>query len=192
MPFSEFSSVFCGTVCPSEQPIHFLSTGAQLLNPTQPLRSLLPNAEKSKISILVEKSKYRLTVFYELQPVKSYAIVLGSNPIGDKRSEGDQKTPEGLFHIRDRYPHPNWSKFLWLDYPTGQSWRKHFQAKFAGEVNWLLPVGSEVGIHGVPSGGDHLINQRNNWTWGCVSLKNADVNEIYDFVELGTMVEIVP
>jgi hypothetical protein len=160
MPFAEMPAVFCGNFCPSESPIHSLPTNDRPLNPTQPLQVLLKDADKSKVSILVEKSKYRLTVFYQLQPVKSYAIVLGSNPTGDKRSQGDKKTPEGIFRIRDRYPHPDWSRFIWLNYPTGQSWRKHFQAKLAGKLSWFLPIGDEIGIHGVPNGGDHLIDQR--------------------------------
>lgn len=31
-----------------------------------------------------------------------------------------------------------------------------------------------------------------NWTLGCVSLKNKDVNEIYQFLESGSLVEIIP
>ena len=37
-----------------------------------------------------------------------------------------------------------------------------------------------------------LIEQRSNWTWGCISLKNRDVDELYRFVGDGTLVEIVP
>jgi murein L,D-transpeptidase YafK len=165
----------------------------ELLNDRRSLRELLPgNIQRDKISILVEKSKYRLTVFSNLQPIKSYAVVFGTNPLGDKLAEGDRKTPEGIYRIRSLYPHPNWSKFIWLDYPTPQSWREHFQAKLSGKLNWSSTIGSEIGIHGVPSQRDNLIEQRSNWTWGCVSLKNQDVNEIYEFLGSGTLIEIVP
>ncbi|MEM7581203.1 MAG: L,D-transpeptidase, partial [Cyanobacteria bacterium P01_A01_bin.80] len=49
-----------------------------------------------------------------------------------------------------------------------------------------------VGIHGVPQGNDELINERNNWTWGCPSMKNSDVDELYGVVKVGTLVEIIP
>lgn len=49
-----------------------------------------------------------------------------------------------------------------------------------------------MGIHGVPKGTDRIIDDRNNWTWGCPSLKNQDVNEIYEVVQVGTLVEILP
>ena len=131
-------------------------------------------------------------MFDNLQPVKSYLVVFGDNPTGDKFYEGDRKTPEGIFHILDFYDHPDWSRFMWLDYPNPQAWRENFQAKLAGKINWTLPIGGQVGIHGVPTGQDSLIEKRSNWTWGCISLKNNDVKEIYQVVSVGTMVEIVP
>lgn len=89
----------------------------------------------------------------------------------------------------DLYPHPGWSKFLWLDYPNKYSWRKHFQAKLAGKINWNDSIGSEIGIHGTPS--DNLIEKKENWTLGCISLKNKDVDELYQVVQAGTEVEII-
>jgi murein L,D-transpeptidase YafK len=193
MPLSEVSSVLCLDSCKSEQPIHSLIEGREFLNAKQSLRQLLGDSlERKKVSILVEKSKYRLTVFYHLKPVKSYPVVFGGDPSGDKLYAGDQKTPEGIYHIRDLYPHSTWSKFMWLDYPTPQAWREHFQAKLAGQINLFLPIGGQVGIHGVPIGQDTLIERSSNWTWGCVSLKNHDVNEIYEFAGIGTLVEVVP
>ncbi|UBF25996.1 L,D-transpeptidase [Kovacikia minuta CCNUW1] len=180
MPLSELPSVLCLNSCSPERPVHPVVRGKQLLNNGRSLRELLGNnIDSKKVSILIEKSKYKLTLFYNFKPIKSYPVVFGSNPNGDKLYEGDQKTPEGLYHIRDLYSHPDWSKFIWLDYPTPHSWREHFQAKLGGTVNLFLPIGGQVGIHGVPSGGDDLIENRSNWTWGCISLKNHDVNEIY-------------
>lgn len=193
MPLSQLPSVLCFTSCQPEQPVHPSIENGQFLNYKQSLQELLGNkVSQEKVSILIEKTKYRLTVFYDLQPIKSYPVVFGSNPSGDKLYEGDLKTPEGIYQIRDLYSHPDWSKFIWLDYPTPQSWQKHFQAKLAGQINLRLPIGGQIGIHGVPRGRDALIDQRSNWTLGCVSLKNHDVNEIYQFVSRGTLVEIVP
>lgn len=193
MPLSDLPSVLCLNSCPAEISIHRFINTDQILNSNQPLKELLKgDIDQQKISILVEKSKYKLTLFYNLKPIKSYPVVFGSNPTGDKLFSGDDKTPEGIYHILDLYPHPHWSKFIWLDYPTSQSWRKHFQAKFSGKINFFLPIGNEIGIHGVPNGQDILIDQRSNWTWGCVSLKNNDINEIYQFLKVGTLVEIIP
>lgn len=153
---------------------------------------LLPgDFDRANVSILIEKSAYRLTLYYNQQPIKSYDVVFG-DPQGDKRREGDRKTPEGIFNIQDKYPHPSWSKFLWLDYPTAQSRCKHRQAKQRGEIPFSSGIGGEIGIHGVPAGQDALIENQMNWTLGCPALRNQDVDEIYDVVQVGTVVEIIP
>ncbi len=176
-------------ICPTDITLHRKPT--TFIHPNQTLAKLLPeNPNRNNISILIEKSQYRLTVYYSQQPVKSYGVVFG-NPNGDKQREGDRKTPEGILKIQDKYPHDRWSKFLWLDYPNAQSECKHQRAKQTGEIPSLSTIGGEVGIHGVPIGQDILVTDRQNWTWGCPSLKTTDINELYDVVQVGTVVEIV-
>lgn len=177
----------------NQKPKHIALASNNLLNYEQSLNELIDQPiDKSATSLLVEKSKYRLTIYYQQTPIKAYPVVFGANPQGDKLKEGDLKTPEGIYSIRDLYPHPSWSKFIWLDYPNSDSWRKHWQAKREGEIAALATIGGEIGIHGVPPGQDSLIEDGNNWTWGCVSLRNGDVEEIYEVVEVGTKVEIRP
>ncbi len=55
--------------------------------------------DKSQTAIVIEKLKYRLTLYYQKQPIKSDPVVLGSNPVGDKLKEGDYKTPKGIFKV---------------------------------------------------------------------------------------------
>ncbi|MEL6441648.1 MAG: L,D-transpeptidase [Cyanobacteria bacterium J06621_8] len=148
--------------------------------------------DTSQTAIKVEKSQYKLTLYYRGTAIKSYPIVLGGNPVEDKLKEGDSKTPEGIFKIRDLYPHASWSKFIWIDYPNEESWRKHLAAKQAGQISSFSRIGGEIGIHGVPNNRNYLIDNNSNWTLGCVSLKNQDVDEIYTAVRVGTTVEITP
>lgn len=192
-PLQLFPRVVCFSACELPKAFHPEDQSGDGVGSQKAIGSLLPSYfDRDKVTILIEKADHRLTVFYDLRPIKSYPVVFGANPVGEKRNEGDRKTPEGIFHIRDLYPHPVWSKFLWLDYPTPQAWREHFRAKAAGDINWLLPIGGEIGIHGVPDSGDGLIDARTNWTWGCPSMKNEDVDELYSVVQVGTLVEIVP
>ncbi len=193
-PMSYWMDILCLQGCEEQgSALHVPPPGDRLLNSAKPLKEILDleKLDKTKVSIFIQKSKYRLTVYYDKQPIKSYPVVFGENAVDDKLREGDMRTPEGLFKIRDSYPHPEWSKFIWLDYPTKNSWRKHFNAKFQGKINWWDTVGSEVGIHGVPKGADDLIAQRSNWTWGCISLTTKDIDELYQVVQAGTEVEIV-
>lgn len=164
-----------------------------LLNKDKPISTLIDfkKLDKKAIAIVVEKSKYKLTVFYQKKPVKSYAIVFGENPKDDKLREGDKRTPEGIFRVKDLYYHSEWSKFIWLDYPTKDSWRKYNEAKSRGEIADNDGIGGEVGIHGVEKGKDWIIDRKINWTLGCVSLKNKDVDEIYSLLQKGTTIEIL-
>lgn len=165
----------------------------ELLNKDRLISSLidLKKLDKKAISLVVEKSKYRLTVYYQKKPIKAYAIALGANPKDDKLRQGDKRTPEGKFRVRDLYYHSEWSKFIWLDYPTADSWRKFAQAKARGEIGAKDSIGGEIGIHGVEKGQDWLIDRKINWTLGCVSLKNKDVDEIYPLLQKGTAIEIL-
>ena len=177
-------------VCPVDKTYHI--PPPTFLTSPKPIVQALPNTfDRTKVSVLIEKSKHRLTIYYDQKPIKSYAVVFGASPIGDKRREGDRKTPEGVLKIKDKYPHPDWSKFLWLDYPNAQSDCKHTRAKQTGDIPWNSTIGGDVGIHGVPKLGEWLIDDRNNWTWGCPSLKTKDVDELYDVVDIGTIVEIL-
>ncbi|MGB3760741.1 MAG: L,D-transpeptidase [Rivularia sp. (in: cyanobacteria)] len=192
-PLRDVAEVLCLTSCESPKTIHSAIPGSKLLNYSQTVEQLIgETVDKAKTSILIEKSKHRITLYYDEKPVKSYPVVFGSSPKGDKFKEGDRRTPEGVFRIKDLYPHPSWSKFMWLDYPNAASWRKHFQAKTEGKISWFNSIGGEVGIHGVPQGSDEMIDKQQNWTWGCPSLKNKDVEDLYKVVKIGTLIEVVP
>ncbi|MGD1849861.1 MAG: murein L,D-transpeptidase family protein [Cyanophyceae cyanobacterium] len=195
MPLTDLPSVIWLSFFPSEPAFHPQLGEPDddvLLNSDTPLQQLLgAETGEGNVTILVEKSKYRLTIFRDRKPIKSYPVVFGGSPEGDKLREGDQKTPEGVYFVRDLYPHVGWSKFIWLDYPRAESWREHFQAKFSGHLAWNAPIGGEIGIHGIPEGSESDIEKRSNWTLGCVSLTNEDVDEIYEFIGSGTLIEIV-
>jgi len=155
---------------------------------TKPLNEII--SKGTKISILIDKSDYQLQVYAADTLVKTYPVVLGGNPTDDKLREGDQCTPEGTFKIVSKYPHKSWSKFIWINYPTADSWRKHKQAKADGLIPKSAKIGGEIGIHGVPKGTDAMIKTGVNWTLGCISLTNADVNEIYPFIDKKTLITI--
>lgn len=142
--------------------------------------------------IFIDKSDYKLSLMYGNQVLKEYPVVFGENPVDDKRREGDMCTPEGKFKVRDLYPHNKWSKFIWIDYPTKESQIKFKEAKLNREIPQDATIGGEVGIHGVPEGKDNLIKDRSNWTWGCISLMNKDVDDLYSICFKGMEIEIVP
>jgi murein L,D-transpeptidase YafK len=148
------------------------------------------NVDKSQISVLIDKSDFRLYVRVNEIVLKEYPVVFGKNTIDDKLMQGDKCTPEGKFNIITKYPHKEWSKFIWINYPNEDSWKKHNAAKNEGRIPKGAKIGGEVGIHGVPKGMDFLIDTKYNWTLGCISLKNKDVDELYPFITNNTIIEI--
>jgi murein L,D-transpeptidase YafK len=160
----------------------------------KPIKEIVDSLQIPAVDIQVKvfKSDYKLEVWDSEKALRSYKIVLGGNPTGQKLMEGDRKTPEGTFKVRNLYPHAKWSKFIWFDYPNEQSELNHAQAKADGTLPAKASIGGEVGIHGVPEGMDYWVEEGANWTLGCVSLTNTDVNDLYSVIQKGTNITIFP
>jgi murein L,D-transpeptidase YafK len=138
--------------------------------------------------IVVHKQARKLVLYQGLTPRKTYPVVLGLNPKGDKLCQGDTCTPEGVYRIKAKYPHSRWSRFIWLDYPNDQNWLKFSRAKQTGRIPPDAAIGGHVGIHGTH---DELKNLNGeNWTRGCISLLNKDVDDLYNWVSEDTLVII--
>ncbi|QQR87439.1 MAG: L,D-transpeptidase family protein [Flavobacteriales bacterium] len=146
----------------------------------------------------VDKSERRFEVHAKLPSgrdtlLKTYPCVLGEKPVGDKFHQGDRKTPEGTFSFRSKRVHNDWHKFIWVDYPNAESWKRYKARHQQGLIPAGKDIGGEIGIHGVPEGYDHWIDAGQDWTWGCIALKNADVDEIYPYITAGkTKMDVVP
>ena len=144
----------------------------------------------SDIYIFIDKSDYILSIMVDSLIVKQYPVVLGGNPVDDKRMQGDQCTPEGQFSVRAKYPHRSRDKFIWIDYPNEDSWKKFNKDNSEGKIPADASIGGAIVIHGVPLKADEIINLGINWTLGCISLKNDDINDLYPFIEKGSLVII--
>jgi murein L,D-transpeptidase YafK len=142
------------------------------------------------ITILIDKSDRTLSVLADSIELVEYSCVLGFNPVDDKKQEGDGCTPEGTFKIRSMYPHKSWGYFVWIDYPNKESWTRFNRRKRDGEIPNNATIGGEIGIHGVPSGSDSLIDNKVDWTLGCISLKEADIEDLYKSISKNTVIKI--
>jgi len=107
---------------------------------------------------------------------------------GPKVHEGDRRTPNGLYRMQGRRLHPRWSRFLLLDYPNAADRAANQAAREAGRTN--SGPGGAIGIHGTDE--PTLNRQLVDWTLGCISLENADIDDLYSRVPEGTPVWIRP
>lgn len=146
--------------------------------------------DRDKVFLLIDKSNYRLYLYEDTKLLKTYKVVFGNYDLKDKKMKGDKETPEGTFHIIDKHYDKRWSRFMLLDYPNAESWNKFNKRKARGIIPANAKIGGSIGIHGVRPGVEPGIDMRVNWTDGCISMKNAAVDELYDIVKVGTPVVI--
>lgn len=140
--------------------------------------------------ILIDKSDYELSIYDSQGWYATYPVVFGNNSLSDKKMEGDRNTPEGTFKIISKRIHNKWYRFLALDYPNKESWEKFYKRKRIGEIPPTARIGGGIGIHGTWPHEDFQIDRYKNWTLGCISMKNEDIEEIYGFITPGTKVII--
>jgi murein L,D-transpeptidase YafK len=117
-------------------------------------------------------------------------VVFGNNRLEDKKMEGDRNTPEGTFQITGKRIDDRWYRFISIDYPNEESREKFKIRKERGEIPATAKIGGGIGIHGTWPHEDFQIDRFSNWTLGCISMKNSDVNELYSYVPVGTKVTI--
>ena len=151
----------------------------------------LPWAEDEAEIIVVDKPTRELALYRHGKLVKSYPVVLGRSP-GRKIFEGDRRTPSGLYHVTAKRPHPKYDRFLDLDYPNDGDVTQYRSALTGGLIPAVLGrrrgTGGLVGIHG--SDKEDFNRLGIDWTFGCVSLTNRDVEELFEYVGDGTPVVI--
>ncbi len=140
--------------------------------------------------IIVDKSDYELRVYDDNGWYATYPVVFGSKSLDDKMTEGDRKTPEGVYKIASKRPHEKWDKMMLIDYPTKADYDKFNQRKAKGLVPQNAKIGGGIGIHGTWQRDDMAVDYFQNWTNGCISLKNDEIEELYNIIPVGTPVTI--
>ncbi len=140
--------------------------------------------------IVVSKRNYELRVYDSQGWLVTFPVVFGSKDLSDKMMEGDRRTPEGTFTIISKRVHDKWDRFMMLDYPNAESYKKFNDRKARGLIPQNASIGGGVGIHGTWPHEGYAIDQYQNWTLGCISMKNKDVEELYQMIPVGTKVTI--
>lgn len=133
-------------------------------------------ADYQRVSQLVLKlSERRLYAYLGDRAVASYPVAIGRD---------NWETPVGTFTIFQRQQNPAWEHpFTGTIVPPGPD--NPLGARWLG---FWTDGRNAIGFHGTPH--EELIGTA--VSHGCVRLRNADVIELYEWVELGTPVLVVP
>jgi murein L,D-transpeptidase YafK len=155
--------------------------------------------------VVIDTESDTLQVLRGDKVVRTYGnIAIGRYGQTYFKVRGDNKTPLGKFRIGWKNKKTRYHRFLGLTYPdlpaadralvdgriNESQWQSIRRAAEAGEVpSQGTPLGGMIGIHGIGTG-DREIHDEFNWTNGCVALTNEDIDELLQWVKIGTPVEI--
>ena len=122
--------------------------------------------------LLIDKLKYALLVYDGDRLMRSLPIALGGRAQGRKLHFDRASTPEGVYRVYALQPQATFYRAMDLNYPNlcDQTRLDFFEA--AGLISSPAPnIGGEIQIHG--QGIAH------NWTWGCIALRNSDMDWLF-------------
>ena len=132
--------------------------------------------------VLVYKESRRMYLMHHDAVLSVFDIDLGFAPIGDKKVEGDGRTPEGDYLIDRRNPNSDFHLSLGINYPTNND---REEARELGRG-----PGGDIFIHGGPRLG--IDRSGPDWTAGCIAVTNDEMEDIYAMVRVGTPISIYP
>ena len=132
--------------------------------------------------VLLFKGERQLLLMNRDKVLKTYRVGLGFAPEGDKKFEGDGRTPEGHYLIDKRNPNSRYHLSIGLSYPD------------VSDVAEAAAVGKRAGgdifIHG--RGPTYKKEAPEDWTWGCIAVTDREMEAIYAMVRNGTPISIYP
>jgi murein L,D-transpeptidase YafK len=135
-------------------------------------------------SFRVKKSAQKLYAYFG-DTFKVFKISLGTNPVGTKTRQGDNKTPEGTYRITFKNPKSRGYKSMKISYPNDNDRRN---AQRLG-----VSPGGDICIHGLWwKTQNPKTHWRDNWTQGCIAVNNEEIDEIYAHSALDTEITIMP
>ena len=157
---------------------------ASLLQASAPAGTVAPH-EKVDLIVIV-KSAHTMTLMSKGNALKTYHVALSTVPVGAKERFGDHKVPEGRYTIDEKKAQSTFHLALHVSYPNAAD---RARAKKLG-----VDPGGEIEIHGLEKKYAWLgsLHREHDWTDGCIAVTDAEIEEIYPLVAVGTAVEIRP
>lgn len=148
--------------------------------------------------VVITKHAKTLVLFDGEEEVLRIPVVTGKQP-ADKQREGDLATPEGAFFICYKNPESKYHRFLGLSYPNVEDAERGVRDKLITQAEyeqirdaiaqkkcppWKTTLGGEVGLHGpCPNV---------TWTHGCIAMSVEQIERLYDLLDIGDEVTILP
>lgn len=158
-----------------------------------------PMKDLKEPRLIITKSKRILEVFDGDTKIRSYKMVLGFDPKGDKEIEGDGRTPEGDFYVFTKNPASRFHLSLGVSYPGKEDAERGLKVGLISQTEHdeivaaiaeqRMPLqktklGGEIYIHGGGTTSD--------WTDGCIAPDNDQMTKLFNAIPVGAKVTINP
>ena len=136
--------------------------------------------------VVIEKAARKLHLFQDGEIFRTFKIALGIVPVGDKKKEGDFKTPEGRYILDSRNQNSDYFLAIRVSYPNSEDRR---EAERLG-----VKPGGAIMIHGQPNvpTRSEAYYRTQDWTNGCIAVSNSDMIDIWLMTSDNTPIEIRP
>jgi lipoprotein-anchoring transpeptidase ErfK/SrfK len=145
----------------------------------QILKSLDRSVKKGRW-IFIDKSNFTLTFYDRDNALREWKIAVG-NAAGNKQRKGDNRTPNGVFKIRQIQDSSNWTH----DFRDGNGLIEGAYGPWF--IRLHTPPWTGIGIHGTHDP-DSISSRASE---GCIRMNNEDVSELKKMVRVGMPVVIV-
>jgi murein L,D-transpeptidase YafK len=196
----------CGLACARPAPPPVEPGPAAVPPPAPPPPAPIPGPCLHIERLVANKSERNLRVHCKGGAVFTFPAAFGREPAGAKRASGDERTPEGEYHVAGPARPSRFHRFLPIDYPaladadlalaerriSRADHRRIVEAHRRGVMPPQdTPLGGLLGLHGEGARwrGD---SKALDWTHGCIALPDAELDFVIDRVTKGTPITIVP
>jgi lipoprotein-anchoring transpeptidase ErfK/SrfK len=147
-----------------------------------PVEKVKPNVTTAELAkkyprvITINRSGFKLTLYHDLKPVKTYTIAVGKQGL---------ETPAGRYNIQDKQVNPSWHvpNSPWAGALAGKVIPPGPQDPI--KARWM-GVNGGAGIHGT----DDVGSLGSAASHGCIRMAIPDVEALFDKVEVGDPVFI--
>lgn len=136
-------------------------------------------------ALIVVKARHRAYLIEKGKVRETFDIELGYGSRKEKQYAGDAATPEGVYSIvRRRETGAKYYKALDLDYPNARDRKRFEDGKKRGWIPARAGIGGSIQVHGEGGRGE-------DWTNGCVAVRNKDMDHLIKRLRVGDRVTIV-
>jgi lipoprotein-anchoring transpeptidase ErfK/SrfK len=128
------------------------------------------------VELWVSKLDYTITVVSGGRALKRYPVALGRSPRRRKLHQDNASTPEGIYRVTALRPRATFHKALDIYYPNAADRVRYAFCLDSGLIDargGAPGIGGEIQVHGR--------GIETNWTYGCIALRDADIDELFDW-----------